>query len=161
MHYEEGKAPELKKKFWKSLADSPFLFLQLDRDPDSAVPMTAQLDKDADSAIWFFTGRDHYLATGGPATATFSSKGQDLFARFRGRLTEETSQERLDKEWSHFIEAWFPGGKQDPNLLMLRMDLEDAEIWDSDLGLMSTAKLLLGKDVRDDAKDSHVEGVKL
>ena len=41
----------LKAKFWTALADSPLLFLQLDGDPRSAVPMTAQLDRDADSAI--------------------------------------------------------------------------------------------------------------
>lgn len=161
MHYKEGKSEELKQKFWKSLADSSFLFLQLDSNPESAVPMTAQLDKDANSAIWFFTGRDHFLAKGGAATATFSGEGHDLFARFGGILVEETSRERLDKQWSNFVEAWFPGGKEDPNLLMLRMDLGTAEIWSSDLGLLSVAKMALGKDVRGDAKDSHVDSVSL
>ena len=51
----EGKADELREKFWKALADSPYLFLQLDTDPKSAVPMSPQLDKDANSSIWFFT----------------------------------------------------------------------------------------------------------
>ena len=54
---------DLKQKFWKSLADSPFVFMELDADPAAAVPMTAQLDEDADSAIWFFTTRDHALAS--------------------------------------------------------------------------------------------------
>ena len=56
---------ELKQDFWTALADSPFIFLQLDSAPHTAVPMTAQLDKDADSAIWFFTAKDHVLAHGG------------------------------------------------------------------------------------------------
>ena len=47
MRYNEGKADELKTKFWKELADSPFLFLQLDGKPGTAVPMSPQLDKDA------------------------------------------------------------------------------------------------------------------
>ena len=148
---------ELKKDFWKSLDDSPFVFLQLDADPHTAVPMTAQLDKDADSAIWFFTSRKHVLADGGPATATFAGKGHEMFARFKGNLTEETSRERFEKMWSKPVEAWFPGGKDDPDILLLRMDLGQAEIWNGDLGLIDTAKMLLGFDVREDAQEEHTE----
>lgn len=148
---------DLKTKFWTALSSSPFVFLQLDSDPHTAVPMTAQLDKQADSAIWFFTGRDHTFAQGGPATATFAGKGHEMFARFSGVLVEETSRARLDKQWSTMIEAWFPGGKDDPNLLMLRMDLGQAEIWNSDLGFFDNAKMLLGFDTRKDAHDEHTE----
>ena len=150
--------PELKQKFWKALADGPFLFLQLDSDPHTAVPMTAQLDKEANHAIWFFLGKDHDFAAGGPATATFSSKGHDMFARFCGTLTPELSRERLDKEWSKPIESWFPGGKDDPNLAMMRMDLTgEAELWNASLGLLDGAKIMLGIDVRKDAEQEHTE----
>ena len=157
MNYKEGKADELKHDFWKALADSPFVFLERKDAPDEAVVMTAQLDKDADSAIWFFTTKDHQLAKMGPAIATFAGKGHEMFARFDGTLSEETSRERLEEHWNNIVEAWFPGGKDDPNLLMLRMDLGQAEIWNSDLGVLTTAKMLLGKDVRDEAREEHVE----
>jgi general stress protein 26 len=147
----------LKAKFWIALADSPFLFLQLDRDPHSAVPMTAQLDRDADSAIWFFTSRDHPFAAGGPATATFSGKGHDLFARFAGTLSEENDRGRLEEEWSPAVAAWFPGGRDDPDLLMLRMDLGQAEIWNADIGFVHGMKMLLGRDVREEAARNRVE----
>jgi general stress protein 26 len=148
-------AHELKQKFWKALADSPFTFLQLDAAPATAVPMTATLDRDADSAIWFFTKKDHVLAAGGPATATFTSKGHQMFARFGGTLVTEHSRERLDKQWSKPIEAWYPQGKEDLNLLLLRMDLGQAEIWNADLGVIDEVKMLLGFDVRAEARDEH------
>lgn len=148
---------DLKQKFWKSLADSPFIFLELEADPKTAVPMTAQLDKDANGTIWFFTTKDHTFARGGPATATFAGKDHDMFARFSGTLREETSKERLEKHWSKVVEAWYPGGKDDPNLLMLRMDLGEAEIWNSDLGFVDNAKMLFGFDVREDAREEHTE----
>lgn len=131
--------------------------LQLDADPDSAAPMTASLDRDANHAIWFFTSRDTRFAATGPATATFTSKGHDLFARFHGVLSEEAGRERLDKQWSNFVEAWFPGGKDDPNLLMLRMDLGGASIWAGELGLVGTAKMALGLDVRGDVEGQQAE----
>ena len=157
MKYETGNADELKEKFWKSLADSPFVFVSLQDAANDAVPMTAQLDKDANSAIWFFTSRDNHLAQMGPATCTFAGKDHELFARFEGTLVEEKSRERLDKQWSNFVEAWFPGGKDDPNLLMLRMDLGQAEIWNGDQSLLTTAKMALGMDVREDMADKRVE----
>lgn len=157
MKHQQGNPDELKQKFWRTLADSPFLFLQRDGDDDGAVPMTAQLDKDADSAIWFFTSRDHHLAAGGPATCTFAGKDHDLFARFSGMLSEETSRDRFEEEWSNFVAAYFPGGKDDPNLLMLRMDLGTAEIWNADMGLFNTAKMALGKDIREEAAERHAE----
>ena len=157
MKYSDGNAQDLKDKFWNEMAGSSFVMLQLDAEPGSAAPMTASLDKHANHAIWFFAGRDSHWATQGAATATYASKDHDLFARFAGILTEETDQARLDKQWSNFIEAWFPGGKTDPNLLFLRMDLGDAEIWSGELGALATAKMILGMDVRDAVAGKHVE----
>ena len=161
MRYNEGKADELREKFWKALADSPYLFLQLDSDPTSAVPMAPQLDKDANSSIWFFTHTKSDFAKLGAATATFESKGHELFARLDGTLTHETSQERFEQFWSNFVEAWYDGGKDDPDIVFLRMDLGDAEIWDGDLGLLNTAKMALGQTVRDEAEERHAEAVDL
>ena len=157
MKYEEGNPDELKHKFWKALDSSPFVMLQLDNDPDSTAPMTAQLDKDANHAIWFFTYKDNHFAKMGPGNVSFASKDHKIFARFHGNLVEETSRERLEKQWDNTVEAWFPDGKSDPNLLMIRMDLGDATIWDGDLGLTNTAKMMLGMDVTDDVGKNHTE----
>ncbi len=51
MKHSAGNADALKKKFWKSMSDSPFLFLELEGQSDTSVPMTAQLDKDADITL--------------------------------------------------------------------------------------------------------------
>ena len=155
MNYDQGNAEELKEKFWKTLSDSPFVMLELDGEPDTAAPMTAQLDKDANHAIWFFTSKDNRFAAGGPATATYSGKGHELHARFAGVLTEETDAARKDAMWNNFVEAWFPEGKA--SALMLRMDLGDASIWSGELGVFNTAKMMLGMNVRDDIKGGYAE----
>ena len=161
MKYKEGRADELKTKFWKALADSPYLFLQLDGQPTTAVPMSPQLGKGADSAIWFFTQTKSDFAKLGDVTATFQGKGHEIYARFAGKLVKEESQARFDQFWNNFVEAWYDGGKDDPDILFLRMDLGEAEIWDSDLGLMTTAKMALGKTVVDEQEKQHVDHVQL
>lgn len=157
MKYSDGNADELKTKFWKSLDDSPFLFLQRDADPHTAVPMTAQLDRDADSAIWFFTQKNSDFAKLGAVTATFEGKGHEMFARFKGTLSIEEDQGRFEQFWNNFVKAWYDGGKDDPDILFLRMDLGEAEIWSGDLSLMTTAKMALGKTIHDDVQDKHTE----
>ncbi|MFC4255954.1 general stress protein [Altererythrobacter xixiisoli] len=148
---------DLKTRFWNHLAESPYVFLQRDADVGSAVPMTAQLDVHANHAIWFFSTKDSHLAKGGSVTATFTARHHDLFARFSGVLSHELSQERLDALWTTTVSAWYPGGKEDPSLLLLRMDLGGAEIWNNDLGLIDSVKLLLGIESRDEPGIEHVQ----
>lgn len=157
MHHNQGNADELKTKFWKAMSDSSFLMLQRDGNPASAVPMTAQLDKDADSAIWFFTQKNSDFAKLGPITATYEAKDHKLFARFHGTLAIEDNQERFEHFWNNFVKAWYDEGKTDPDLLFLRMDLGDAEIWSGDVGLLTVAKMALGMTVHDQMQDKRVE----
>ncbi|MFN2100840.1 pyridoxamine 5'-phosphate oxidase family protein [Altererythrobacter sp. MF3-039] len=161
MKYAQGNADELKTKFWEALADSPFLFLQRDGQPETAVPMTAQLDEDANSSIWFFTQDKSDFAKLGKVTATFTGEDHEIFARFNGDLAIETNPQIFEKHWNNFVEAWYDEGKDDPDILFLRMDLGDAEIWSGDLGLLNTAKMALGMNIHEEAEKRHVESVDL
>ena len=161
MKHADGNPEELKKQFWRALADSPYLFLEVTGRSDTAVPMSPQLDKDANSAIWFFTHTKSAFVNLGPVTATFQGKGHDIFARFDGTLVRETSQERFDQFWNNFVAAWYDKGKTDPDLLFLRMDLGTAEIWNGDIGLLNTAKMALGVYVEDKAEERHVKETSL
>ena len=49
----------------------------------------------------------------------------------------------------------------DPDILFLRMDLGDAEIWNGDMGLLDVAKMALGMTVHDDAEEKHVKETSL
>ena len=161
MKHAEGNPDKLKTKMWKAMADSSFVFLELNGRPETAVPMTAQLDKDANSAIWFF-GHTHSDFTDlGPATVTFAGKDHDMFARINGTLVKEESRERFDHFWNNFVEAWYDGGKDDPEIFFMRMDLGDAEIWNGDMGVLNVAKMALGMEVRDDAEEKHARHVDL
>ena len=157
MQFPEGNPDALRDQFWSALAESPFLMLQLESDPHTAAPMTAQLDADAHHAIWFFIHRDHKLAALGKADATFASKGHEVFARFHGALTEETDRATLDRHWTNAAQAWFPGGKDDPTLLFARMDLGEATIWQGKLGAEAMTKIRLGQDVRDEVAGTYAE----
>ncbi len=152
-----SETAEIRDRFWKEMTESPFLMVGLQGAHQHSVPMTAQLDKNADSAFWFYTSKDNRLAAGGPAMAQFSAKDHYLFACIDGTLVEESDPAVIDRYWSKEVEAWYPGGRSDPNLLMLRFDLGNAEIWRADMSLKGVFKQLFGGDVRSEMQGKHAE----
>ena len=153
---------ELEQKFWKALKSDMTLMLGLDGVEDGhARPMTAQLQHDGRGPIWFFTTKDNAiaqkLAEGSRAIATFASKGHDLFATIHGRVSVDNDPAVIERLWNRYVGAWFEGGKDDPKLALLRLDPEDAEIWNDASSLIAGVKLLLGIDPKKDYRDKVAE----
>ena len=146
---------DIKQQFWKALADSPYVMVGATGEREHHIPMNAQLDKDAHGAFWFFTATDNRLAAGGPAMAQFAAKGHELFACISGTLVSESDRTVLDKLWSNSIAAWYEGGKDDPKLVLLRFDLDDAEIWTADPGIKGMFKLATGMAMKDGELGEH------
>ncbi|MHA6723366.1 pyridoxamine 5'-phosphate oxidase family protein [Sphingomonas sp. RS2018] len=147
----------IKQDMWKKMADSPFVMIGLEGGGQHSIPMTAQLDPDANGEFWFYTTKDNRVAPGGHAMAQFVSKGHDLYACLAGTLVDETREDIKDKYWSKQVEAWYPQGRQDPNLLMLRFELDSAEIWESDMTIGGRFKMLTGQTIKPSESGSHAE----
>ena len=149
---------ELEAKLWKALESERTVMLGLDGAEDGHTrPMTAQVEDDR-SHIWFFAARDNALvnalsAGSGRAIATFASKGHDVFATFHGQLSVDDDPAAIDRLWNRFVAAWYPGGKTDPNIALLRLDPERAEIWLEGSSLVAGVKMLLGVNPRESYKD--------
>lgn len=145
---------ELKKDLWKKLADSPFVMIGL-HDGGHSIPLTAQLDEDQVDTLFFFVGKDNRLAQGGAAMAQFVSKGHDYFACFAGTAAIDNDFAQIDKLWNSHVEAWFPGGKDDPNLALLRFDIDSAELWETDMSVSGKLKMLFGGTIKSGEEGSH------
>ncbi|AZO08895.1 MULTISPECIES: pyridoxamine 5'-phosphate oxidase family protein [unclassified Mesorhizobium] len=148
---------ELEAKFWKALKSDMTMMIGLDGSNIIPRPMTAQLEDDRNGPIWFFTAKDTELvlglAGGDQATATFVSKGHDLFATVQGRLRVDNNSVVIDRLWNRYVAAWFEGGRDDPKLTSLRFDPDQAEIWLDASSMVSGIKLLLGYDPKQEYKD--------
>jgi general stress protein 26 len=148
---------DLGDKFWKALKSDMTLMLGLDGAEDGhARPMTAQVEHTR-SPLWFFTARDNgivqNLDQGNRAIATFAAKGHDLFAAIHGDLKVDNDRAVIDRLWNRFVAVWYEGGKDDPKLVLLRFDVEHAEIWLNESRLFTGIKLLMGGDPKEDYKD--------
>ena len=148
---------ELEQKFWKALRSDMTMMLGLDGVEDGHVrPMTAQVEGNH-GPIWFFASTEAALVAGlkqgSRATATFTSKGHDIFASVRGDLSLDNDRAVIDRLWNCYIAAWYEGGKDDPKLALLRLDAERAEIWEDASSLVAGIKALFGADPKEDYKD--------
>ena len=148
-----SKEAEMEKKFWKALRGDRTAMLGLSGIEDGhAQPMTAQIlhEDDERGAIWFFTAKDtdlvRAMGESHAASLQFASKGHDLFATLQGELILSNNRVIIDKLWNTFVAAWYPGGKDDPKLQLLRFEPAHAQIWLNEHSLWAGVKLMLGQD---------------
>ncbi len=147
---------EIEVKFWKALRSDMTVMLGVAGSHDvTPRPMTAQIDGDADQGpIWFFTSKDSSLAKSvisqQPSYFNFVAKGHDVWASVSGRLVVSNDRAVIDRLWNSFIAAWYEGGKDDPNLCLMRFDPKDAEIWLDGSSLLSGLKILLGSNPKEE-----------
>lgn len=152
---------DIEAKFWKDLKSDRTIMLGLDGVEDGHTrPMTAQVVDDR-SPIWFFTSKDNALVAGSGkgkrAIGAFTSKGHDLFASVHGTLVVDHDRAMIEKLWNPFIAAWFEGGKDDPNLTLLRFDADSAQVWLNENNLLAGIKMLFGVDPKKDYQDKVAE----
>jgi general stress protein 26 len=148
---------DLEAKFWKALDSDRTVMLGLDGVEDGHTrPMTAQVEGQS-GPIWFFAGRDNSfvqaLSRDDRAILSFASKGHDLFATVHGSISIDNDRATIDRLWNPFIAAWYEGGKDDPNLVLLRLDAEEAQIWLNENVFLAGVKMLLGIDPKKDYAD--------
>lgn len=118
------------------LDDTHAVMLGLDKTGHSMQPMAPQVDEDR-RGIWFFTKRDSELGSASANSAANRARictispDHDYHACISGAVSEEADRRLIDKFWSPIVAAWFEGGKDDANLILLRFDPAEADIWAS------------------------------
>ena len=91
---------------------------------------------EGEKPVWFLSKRDAELALetgeGHAAMAVVVSEDHHLHASVGGALSTERDQARIDQLWSSMADAWLPEGRTSPDVVLLRFDPEEAEVWLSD-----------------------------
>jgi general stress protein 26 len=120
---------------WNRIKGIRFAMLTT-HDPDGSLtarPMTVA-QKQFDGTLWFFASR-----TSPPALAIaaqpdvglqFVDTHADLYVSLSGTAVLEHDRVRIEGLWSPMMKAYFPKGVEDPDLVLLRVDVYKAEYWD-------------------------------
>ncbi len=97
-----------------------------------AAPMTTQ-EAEFDGDAWFILSRSSETARNAAATphvnVTWAGTSSWLSLAGSAELVDDTA--KLKELWNPFVEAWFPGGAEDPDVTLLKVTGEGAQYWDS------------------------------
>lgn len=97
-------------------------------------PMHSQAaDKNGD--LWFFTkasahkndeiGREHRV------NLSYADTSAQTYVSVSGHAELVRDRAKIDELWSEPLRAWFPNGKDDPDVALIRVRPDKAEYWDS------------------------------
>jgi general stress protein 26 len=99
-----------------------------------AVPMSRQ-EVDEEGNIWYLFNAEsetHANLSKNPhITILFSDIKAYEFLSLDGHAEIFRDQERIDKYWNKFMEAWFEKGKEDPSIRVLKVITDEAYYWDN------------------------------
>lgn len=96
----------------------------------------ACMQMDENGSLWFFTKKDSPKVdqidnNRHKVNVSFADTGDSSYVSIAGTAEEVYDRAKIDELWSPMAKPWFPEGKDDPQLILLRVDTEMAEYWDS------------------------------
>ncbi len=104
--------------------------------PDGSLrtrPMaTHQLDPDG--TMWFFTRHDSvkvaHIRHQSAIALGFADPQAGVTVATSGQAQIIQDQAKVDALWDESLRDWFPEGKDDPNIILLRITTQAGEYWD-------------------------------
>ena len=101
-------------------------------DGPRSLPMARQ-EVEPSAELWFITARDtrHVDDIRKNPTVSLTFSARDSWVAIVGRATVVDDEAKLKELWTTFAEAWLPGGPEDPNATLIKVDVEHGEYWDS------------------------------
>jgi general stress protein 26 len=98
-----------------------------------ARPVEARPDRD-NEVIWFLTDarglKDDEIEANPNVCLTFVYPKEKVYLSVTGKALVRRDPERAEALWNAEQQVWWPGGPEDPNLLVMRVEPERAEMWD-------------------------------
>jgi general stress protein 26 len=90
--------------------------------------------------LWFFTRatapKAEEIRDNDRVNVSFSDGGDDRYLSISGTASLVRDKDRLEQLWSGRLKSWFPDGKKDPDLALLRVRVDRADYWNAKSGAM-------------------------
>ena len=124
------------------------------------------LEFDAGGELVFFTAADSRkigeLTESHDVNLAYANPDKQVYVSVRGTARIDRDRATIDALWSPVQKVFFPAGKDDPNLVVLRVRVRDAAYWESAGNFMARAldfaQGLLSKEPRDLGKHGRLSG---
>lgn len=133
------------EKLREMVKDIDFCMLTtVDEDGDlHSRPMSANGEIDPNGDLWFFTGvSSHKVSEIGRSpkvNVSFADPANQQYISLTGLAELVRDRQKIEELWKPEFKMWFPEGKDDPEVSLLKISLEKAEYWDSPSSTVSYA----------------------
>jgi general stress protein 26 len=101
----------------------------------------ATLQTESDGDLWFFTqasaAKAEEIRANPHVNVSYASPRENRYISVSGMATIVRDRNKMEQLWDQLYKAWFPQGLEDPDLALLRIDVERAEYWDAPSGTMA------------------------
>jgi general stress protein 26 len=95
----------------------------------------AMMDVEFDGDLWFFTGKTspkvEEIKADSRVNVAFSEPSSQNYVSLSGTGHLVVDQALNEKYWKEEFKAWFPKGLEDPELALLKIEVDGAEYWDA------------------------------
>lgn len=96
-----------------------------------------------DEALYFLTDTNsakvYEVKKDGQVNLSYSSPESNVYVSVSGRANAYRDEAKIAELWSESMRAWFPKGKEDPSITVLKITIDKAEYWDSPSSILSRA----------------------
>ncbi len=106
-------------------------------------PMTTQ-EAEYDGDSWFIAGRSSETVTNLMASPQVNLGYSDAssWLSLSGTASVVEDDAKRDELWNTFTEAWFPDGKDDPDVCVVKVVGDSAQYWESPGRVVTMASML-------------------
>ncbi|KEO74487.1 pyridoxamine 5'-phosphate oxidase family protein [Anditalea andensis] len=128
-----------------------------------ARPMsTSQMDEDGN--LWFFsnefTAKTEEIKEDQQVNLSYADQSSNSYVSISGTATMIHDRAKIDELWSPILKAWFPNGKDDPDMTLIKVVPHASEYWDSSASKMVklfniTKAIIKGETYHEQADDNE------
>jgi general stress protein 26 len=97
-------------------------------------PMAAH-NRDFDGTLWFLThvdsGKVAQIEQDARVSVTFADPSNGNYVAMKGYADIDEDGDKVEELWTPLARAWFPRGKDDPEIGLIKITVTEAQYWEA------------------------------
>lgn len=99
---------------------------------------------EADGVLWFFTADDsakvREIYHDQMVNISYAKPGDQIYVSVAGKASVVHDRAKIQELWTPVLKAWFPNGANDPDLALLRVEIQAIDYWEGSGRIVSLLK---------------------
>ncbi|MDB5257746.1 MAG: ral stress protein [Chitinophagaceae bacterium] len=134
---------------------------ELTQAPLSVRPMsTSKVDEEGH--IWFFSKKDsdknEHILEDDQVQLLYSNNSSSEYLSLYGHAEIIRDRNKIEELWTPIVKAWFPEGKEDPSITLLKVTPQEGHYWDTKNGKIISLVKIAASVLTRKSSDNGVEG---